>query len=112
MIDSALYQPDYGSVCEMSMQVNMPGIVQLHLSGQKHQSHAKAGYVDYSFYEGLEAFKRFLSIFSVLIFNSKVDRAMPILAAAPVGPKTRTRDSVSQRSSTEKFSVSQRIIEN
>jgi hypothetical protein len=34
---------DYGSPCEMSMQVNMPGIVQLHLSGQKHQSHAKAG---------------------------------------------------------------------
>src|SRR6266545_887829 len=40
--------------------------------------------------------------------NSKLDRAIPILAAAPVGPKTRPRDSVTQLSSTEKFSVSQR----
>ena len=31
--------------------------------------------------------KRFLSILSVLIFDSKVDRAIPSFAAAPEGPK-------------------------
>src|SRR6266404_922281 len=35
--------------------------------------------------------KRFLSIFSDLIFDSSVDRGMPNLAAAPVGPNTRPR---------------------
>src|SRR5260221_10798357 len=35
--------------------------------------------------------KRFLSIFSDLIFDSIVDRGMPNLAAAPVGPNTRPR---------------------
>src|SRR5439155_816939 len=35
--------------------------------------------------------KRFLSIFSNLIFDSSVDRGMPNLAAAPVGPNTRPR---------------------
>ena len=34
------------------------------------------------------ALKRFLSIFSERIFDSSVDRGMPNLAAAPVGPKT------------------------
>src|SRR5271170_1504650 len=33
--------------------------------------------------------KRFLSIFSTLILDSSVDRGMPNLAAAPVGPNTR-----------------------
>src|SRR5882757_1114200 len=33
--------------------------------------------------------KRFLSIFSVLIFDSSVDRGMPSLAAAPLSPNTR-----------------------
>ena len=32
--------------------------------------------------------KRFLSIFNERIFDSSVDRGMPNLAAAPVGPKT------------------------
>src|SRR6266446_517790 len=44
--------------------------------------------------EGFETLKRFLSILRVLIFDSKVDRAIPSLAAAPEGPKTRPRDSV------------------
>jgi len=66
---------DYGSPCEMSMQVNMPGIVQLHFEWSKTSEPCKG------FYDGLEALKRFLSIFSVLIFNSKVDRAMPSLGA-------------------------------
>src|SRR6266436_6340834 len=35
--------------------------------------------------------KRFLSIFSDLILDSSVDRGMPNLAAAPVGPNTRPR---------------------
>src|SRR5229473_4178068 len=35
--------------------------------------------------------KRFLSIFSALIFDSSVDRGMPNLAAAPVGPNIRPR---------------------
>src|SRR5258706_14535600 len=35
--------------------------------------------------------KQFLSIFSALIFDSSVDRGMPNLAAAPVGPNTRPR---------------------
>ena len=34
---------------------------------------------------------RFLSILSALIFDSSVDRGMPNLAAAPVGPNTRPR---------------------
>src|ERR1700751_833387 len=38
--------------------------------------------------------KGFLSILRVLIFESKVDRAIPNLAAAPEAPKTRPRDSV------------------
>src|SRR5258708_37018395 len=38
-----------------------------------------------------EVLKRFLSIFSDLIFDSSVDRGMPNLAAAPVGPNTRPR---------------------
>src|SRR4051812_19242467 len=44
--------------------------------------------------EGFETLKRFLSILRVLIFESKVDRAIPNLAAAPEGPKTCPRDSV------------------
>src|ERR1700759_117223 len=49
----------------------------------------------YSASEGIfETLKRFLSILRVLIFESKVDRAIPNLAAAPEGPKTRPRDSV------------------
>src|SRR5882724_7837362 len=102
---------DYGSPCEMSMQVNVPGLVQLHFEWSKTSEPCKGRLSCLFFYDGLEALKRFLSIFSVLIFNSKLDRARPILAAAPVGPKTRPRDSVSQLSSTEKFSESQRIIE-
>src|SRR5713226_1326741 len=35
--------------------------------------------------------KRFLSIFSDLIFDSSVDRGMPNLAAAPLGPNIRPR---------------------
>src|SRR5258705_1332280 len=89
----------------MSMQVNMPGIVQLHFEWSKTSEPCKGRLSCLFFYNGLEALKRFLSIFSVLIFNSKLDRAMPILA------ETRPLDSVSQLSSTEKFSVSQRIIE-
>src|SRR6202021_1047226 len=38
-----------------------------------------------------EVRKRFLSIFSDLIFDSSVDRGMPNLAAAPVGPNIRPR---------------------
>src|SRR6266536_459587 len=79
---------DYGSPCEMSMQVNMPGIVQLHFEWSKTSEPCKG------FYDGLEALKRFLSILRVLIFDSNVDRAIPSLAAAPDGPKTRPRDSV------------------
>src|SRR5580700_11336757 len=37
--------------------------------------------------------KRFLSIFSDLIFVSRVDPGMPSLAAAPDGPDTRPRHS-------------------
>src|SRR6266851_2524360 len=37
----------------------------------------------------VEVLKRYLSIFSDLIFDSSVDRGMPNLAAAPVGPNTR-----------------------
>jgi hypothetical protein len=37
-------------------------------------------------YNGFEALKRFLSISRILIFDSKVDRAIPNLAAAPEGP--------------------------
>src|SRR5262249_7961909 len=36
-----------------------------------------------------EVLKRFLSIFRDRIFDSSVDRGMPNLAAAPVGPDTR-----------------------
>ena len=39
--------------------------------------------------------KRFLSIFSDLIFDSSVERGMPNLPAAPCGPNTRPRLSFS-----------------
>src|SRR6267154_6881820 len=42
--------------------------------------------------------KRFLSIFSDRIFDSRVDRGIPNLAAAPVGPDTRPRVSFSAAS--------------
>src|SRR5260370_10806677 len=38
--------------------------------------------------EGVVVLKRFLSIFSDLIFDSKVDPGKPSLAAAPDGPDT------------------------
>src|SRR5216683_2644660 len=39
--------------------------------------------------EGFEVLKRFLLIFSDLIFDSRVDPGIPSLAAAPDGPDTR-----------------------
>src|SRR5258708_32930187 len=39
--------------------------------------------------EGFEVLKRFLLIFSDLIFDSRVDPGIPSLAAAPGGPDTR-----------------------
>src|SRR4029077_6364609 len=45
-----------------------------------------------------EVLKRFLSIFSDRIFDSSVDRGMPNLAAAPVGPDIRPRLSFSPAS--------------
>src|SRR5208282_2803648 len=41
------------------------------------------------FFEGYGVLKRFLLIFNDLIFDSRVDRGMPSLAAAPDGPNTR-----------------------
>src|SRR5258708_21460583 len=38
--------------------------------------------------EGFEVLKRFLLIFSDLIFDSRVDPGIPSLAAAPNGPDT------------------------
>src|SRR5260221_12592778 len=42
--------------------------------------------------------KRFLSIFSDRIFDSRVDRGIPNLTAAPLGPDTRPRVSFSAAS--------------
>jgi hypothetical protein len=95
MIDSGLYQKqDYCSPCEMSMQVHIPSSVQLHFEWSKTSEPRKGRLSRLFFYDGLEALKRFLSIFRVLIFDSKIDRTIPSLTAAPDGPKTRPPDSV------------------
>src|SRR6266481_3547083 len=48
--------------------------------------------------EGFVVLKRLLLIFSDLIFDSKVDRGIPSLAAAPDGPYTRPLHSLSAAS--------------
>src|SRR4029453_9286864 len=63
-------------------------LTRLHQLATYKTSREKAGS-----YTRLEALKRFLSIFNALIFDSKVDRGIPSLAAAPEGPKTRPRHS-------------------
>src|SRR6516164_1875467 len=78
------------------------------------------------FFDGSVTLKRFLSIFSDLIFESSVDPEIPSLTAAPEGPDTLPPLSKraaslfcsvamgcreSQLSSTEKFSVSETITD-
>ena len=51
--------------------------------------HLRRDTVGRSPHVSVSGLKRFLSIFSDFIFDSSVDRGMPNLAAAPIGPNTR-----------------------
>src|SRR5258708_6264616 len=64
---------DYGSPCAMSMQVNMPRIVQLHSERSKTSEPCKGWLSRLFFYDGLEALKAIEDSWRSCLLDFQVD---------------------------------------